>query len=108
MPPAKLGLTTMADLFGYDSEKQQSLFGDGDDRMPHPAQPSVEPDPERVRAKLHALLETARAADRMPWTERKARMWQTVFPQMANWLPDDEADQLCLEFAREVERLKAA
>ncbi len=35
-------------------------------------------------------------------------MWQTVFPQMANWLPDDEAGQLCFEFAREIERLKAA
>jgi hypothetical protein len=44
----------------------------------------------------------------MPWPERKARMWQTVFPQMANWLPDDEAGQLCFEFAREIERLKAA
>jgi hypothetical protein len=44
----------------------------------------------------------------MPWPERDARMWQIVFPNMANWLPDDEAEQLRLEFAREMERLKQA
>jgi hypothetical protein len=38
----------------------------------------------RLRAK-------ARSAEKMPWSERDARMWQTVFPNMANWLPDDEA-----------------
>jgi hypothetical protein len=42
----------------------------------------------------------------MPWPERDARMWQTVFPNMANWLPADEAEQLRLEFAQEMERLK--
>jgi hypothetical protein len=42
----------------------------------------------------------------MPWEPRKARMWQTVFPQMANWLPDDERDQLRFEFAQEMERLQ--
>jgi hypothetical protein len=28
-----------------------------------------------------------------------------VFPQMARWLPDEERDQLCFEFAQEVERI---
>ena len=99
----------MRDLFGNDGTGGQgSLFGDSEDRIPHPAPPSAQADPERVRAKLYALLETARNADRMPWTERKARMWQIVFPQMANWLPDDEANQLRFEFAQEIERLKLA
>ncbi len=44
----------------------------------------------------------------MPWPERDVRMWQTVFPQMANWLPEAEAEQLHLQFTREIERLKAA
>jgi hypothetical protein len=35
-------------------------------------------------------------------------MWETVFPQMANWLPEEEAEQLRFEFAREIDRLKAA
>ncbi|MER9330931.1 hypothetical protein [Mesorhizobium sp. M0488] len=44
----------------------------------------------------------------MPWFERDARMWQTVFPNMANWLPNDEADQLRFEFAQEMEPLRHA
>ncbi len=44
----------------------------------------------------------------MPWSERDARMWQTVFPNMANWLPHDEAEQLRAAFAREMERLHRA
>jgi hypothetical protein len=35
-------------------------------------------------------------------------MWQTVFPQMADWLPDEEAIQLRFAFMQEIERLKAA
>lgn len=95
------------DLFG-SRDPQQSLFGDGEDRMPNPQPVSHLPDPEEIRRRLHAVLAQARAAERMPWDERKARMWQTVFPQMANWLPEDERDQLRFEFAREIERLQRA
>ena len=35
-------------------------------------------------------------------------MWQIVFPNMAKWLPDDEAERLRFEFAQEMERLKQA
>ena len=86
---------------------QQSLFGDGEDRLQTPAQ-SYAPDPENVRRRLHALLDEARNAQTMPWPERDARMWQTVFPNMANWLPEDEANQLRFAFMQEIERLKAA
>ena len=87
----------MTDLFGNTTlGAQHSLFGDD------------LPDPERGRRRLHGLLETARNATSMPWDARKASMWQIVFPQMANWLPDDEADQLRFEFAQELERLKLA
>jgi hypothetical protein len=86
---------------------QGSLFGEGDDRLQASVRRYV-PDPEKVRQHLKALLEKARSAEKMPWSERDARMWQTVFPNMANWLPDDEAAQLRLEFAQEIERLKQA
>ena len=66
------------------------------------------PDPEKIRKRLTALLETARAAQKMPWSERDAHMWQTVFPNMANWLPEGEAEQLRLEFSAEIERLRLA
>lgn len=91
----------------FEPEGQLSLFGAGEDRMQVTTTRFV-PDPEAVRARLHNLLAMARGANVMPWPEHDARMWQTVFPQMANWLPDDEADQLRFEFVREMERLKAA
>ena len=97
------------DLFGGSPHDQQgSLFGDAEGRIPDPPRPSHLPDPEDIRRRLHELLAKARGAERMPWDERKARMWQIVFPQMANWLPDDEANQLRFEFAQEIERLKLA
>jgi len=58
--------------------------------------------------RLETLLEKVRSAEKMPWSERDARMWQTVFPNMTKWLPDDEANQLRFEFAQEIERLKRA
>lgn len=95
----------MADLPG---DNQLSMFGDGEDRMPHARQPDITPDPNRVRRRLHKVLETARAAPETPWPEKKQRVWSIVFPNMANWLPDDEADQLRFEFAQEIERLRNA
>ena len=96
------------DLFSPSGEPDQlSFFGAGEDRMRPPVRRFM-PDPEDVRARLLGLLAVAREARTMPWPERDARMWQTVFPQMANWLPDDEANQLRFEFAQEIERLKAA
>lgn len=65
-------------------------------------------DPDDVRRELHALLAKARAAQTMPWPEREAGMWQVVFPQMTNWLPPDEGDQLRFEFAQEMQRLTEA
>ena len=100
-------MSDMPDLFGQTSA-QASLFGDGDDRIPNPLAPTYLPNPADIRRRLHSVLATAREADRMPWDIRKARMWQTVFPQMANWLPNEEADQLRFEFAQEMERLKLA
>lgn len=88
-------------------DDQLSLFGVGEGRMEPPVRRFV-PDTELIRRRLHALLATARAAATMPWPERDARMWQTVFPQMAGWLPDEEANQLRFEFMQEIERLRAA
>lgn len=89
-------------------DPQISMFGDGTDRIPHASQPDIAPDPDRVRRRLGALLDKARNAQSMPWSARDAGMWEIVFPQMANWLPDDEANQLRFAFAQELERLKLA
>lgn len=95
-----------ADLFGR-GPAQGSLFGAGDDRLRTPQQNQL-PEPEKVRQRLRLLLDKARSAARMPWSERDARMWQMVFPNMANWLPAEEAEQLRFEFAQEMERLRRA
>lgn len=96
------------DLFGNPASPAQfSLFGEGADRLQAPVR-RYEPDPAKIRAELLAVLETARGAKAMPWTARDADYWQTVFPNMANWLPEEEAAQLRFEFAREIERLRAA
>lgn len=101
-------MTEQTDLFGHPAgPAQQSLFGEGPERLSAPSQ-AFKADPERVRRKLMRVLGQARAAERLPWSEHETRMWQTVFPNMANWLPEDEARQLRFEFAREMERLRAA
>jgi hypothetical protein len=65
-------------------------------------------DPEEVRQELIAILEIARSAHgAAPWDRRTQRYHQVVFPQMARWLPDDEAAQLCFQFAQELERIEA-
>lgn len=88
-------------------EAQGSLFGAGEDRM-QAQRPNATPDPAAIRKRLTDLLDKARAAKTMPWSERDARMWQTVYPNMANWLPDAEADRLRAAFAEEMARLKSA
>jgi hypothetical protein len=95
-----------SDLFER-SPAQGSLFGPGDNRLQAPRQRTM-PDPEVIRLRLKYLLEKARNAKKMPWSERDARMWQTVFPNMAKWLPEDEGNQLTFEFGREMERLGRA
>ncbi len=97
-----------SDLFGNPAgPAQQSFFGEGEGKLQEPVRRYL-PDPAKVRVKLLALLDTARAAKEMPWNERDAGYWQLVFPNMANWLPEEEAAQLRFEFAREMERLRAA
>ena len=65
-------------------------------------------DPDEVRRDLTRLLEQVRGAQVMPWEPRKVRLYRTIFPQMSQWLPDDEARQLCFEFETEIARLEAA
>jgi hypothetical protein len=76
----------------------------GDDYEP----PVFRPNPERVRARLHKILAEARAARRFPWDSRRISLYQTIFPQMTECLPEDEGAQLRLEFDTEIARLAQA
>jgi len=90
-------------LFGTERNDQQpDLFG------AQAAPPAYRPDPDKVRARLHKLLAEARAAQTLPWESTTVSLYQTIFPQMAGFLPDDEGAQLCFQFEAEIERLKAA
>jgi hypothetical protein len=86
-------------------DAQGSLFGEG--RMTAP-QRSSEPDFEAIRGRLNRLIETLRTASTMPFSERDARMWRTVVPNMTKWLPDAEAEAVRMAFATEMERLAAS
>jgi len=84
-----------------EPEMQTDLFG----ADPVPA---YRPDPEKVRSRLHKILAEARAARKLPWEPTTVSLYRTIFPQMTNWLPDEEAAQLRFEFDTELARLEAA
>ncbi len=89
---------------------QLDLFGENEPELRRlEVAPGVyRADPAEVRAELLAVLAKVRAAQSFPWDARRTRYWRTVFPQMTNWLPDDEAAQLRCEFETEIRRLEAA
>jgi hypothetical protein len=86
----------------FEAEAQAELFA------PEVAPPAYRPDPEDVCARLHKIPAEARAAERLPWDRDKLLVYRTIFPQMAGWLPEDEAARLRFEFDTEMARLKAA
>jgi hypothetical protein len=86
----------------FQDDEQTDLFGEDGPT------PEYRADPDTVRQELHKILAEARAAERMPWDRRRALVYRTIFPQMTNWLPDEEAAQLRFEFAEEMARLEAA
>jgi hypothetical protein len=88
-----------SDLF--EDDEQADLFGD------QPT-PEYRPDPDSVRARLHKILAEARGAQKLPWDPARVSLYRTIFPQMTNWLPEDEGAQLRFEFEAEMARLKAA
>jgi hypothetical protein len=61
-----------------------------------------------VRARLHRILDEARAARTMPWDWGRASLYRTIFPQLTLWLPEEEGAQLRFAFEAELERLEAA
>jgi hypothetical protein len=66
------------------------------------------PDPDKVRARLHKILAEMRDAQSPHWEWGRLSLYRTIFPQMAQFLPEEEGAQLRFEFEAELERLKAA
>jgi len=90
--------------------RQGDLFGqEGPDPSDENFEtPEYHADPEEVRQELHRILAEMKAADAMPWDHKRTALYQTIFPQMTNWLPPDEGAQLRFQFEEELARLKAA
>ena len=95
-----MSLNDQPDLFG--TETPADLFGED------AAVPEYRPDPDKVRARLYKILAEARAAQKLPWEQTRVSLYRTIFPQMTNWLPEDEGAQLRFAFEAEMARLKAA
>jgi hypothetical protein len=88
--------------------KQTDLFGAQADLFGPPPPRSYAPSLATVRTEVNKVLEKARAAREMPWTAKEVAFWKTVFPQMTNWLPEEEAAQMRSAFMEEIRRLEAA
>jgi hypothetical protein len=68
---------------------------------------SFEPNRDEVRDDLRTILDSARAVTAGAlWDRRTYQYNKVIFPQMSRWLPDDERNQLCFEFSRELERIE--
>jgi hypothetical protein len=85
----------------FQDDEQAELFEDS-------PTPEYRADPDTVRQELYRLLAEARAAQTMPWDARRVVLYRTIFPQMTNWLPEEEGAQLRFEFEAELVRLNAA
>jgi hypothetical protein len=70
--------------------------------------PTYRPDPDKVRARVRLILNEVRTAKSIPWEPPRLSLYRTIFPQMTNWLPEDEGAQLRFEFETELARLEAA
>jgi hypothetical protein len=92
------------------SSRQRDLFQDDEQTELFDEQPTPEyrPDPDSVRTELHKILAEARAAKKLPWEPTRVSLYRTIFPQMTNWLPEDEGAQLRFQFETELARLEAA
>jgi hypothetical protein len=88
------------DLFRDD--EQADLFGEDSPT------PEYRADPDTVRQELQRILAEARAAQTIPCDAKRALLYRTIFPQMTNWLPEEEGAQLRFKFETELARLEAA
>jgi hypothetical protein len=89
---------------------QLGLFGESQPELPDVGRTAagVRADPDEAPAELLRVLTKVPASQSFPWEARRTLYWRTVFPQMTNWLPHEEAAQLRFEFETEIRRLEAA
>ena len=95
-------MADQSNLFG-ETPPQGDLFGDGE-----PERRIWKPDPDKVRRRLERILAEARAADTLPWTPSQKRLFEKIFPDMTEYLPEEEAAQYRFAFEEELRRFEDA
>jgi hypothetical protein len=80
---------------------QDDLFGGNN------AVPEI-PTPDYVRDHMKRIIAQVQNAAAVPLDENTTRTYEIIVPQMANWLPQDEAEALVAEFRSELARFKLA
>lgn len=58
----------------------------------------VMPTAETVRPRLEAILEQVKGGQAVKWSDAERRRWGVVFPQMCEWLPEEERELKRAEF----------
>lgn len=58
------------------------------------------PTAETVRPRLVAVLRQLTDGSAVQWSEAERRRWIVVFPQMCEWLPEDERTTMRAQFER--------
>ena len=87
---------------------QARLFDNQPDMFGSEPAPVYRPDAEKVRRRLHNILLEMRAVQDQPLKPTRLSLYRSIFPQMALFLPEEEAAQLRFEFAQEMQRLAKA
>ena len=87
---------------------QAKFFDDQPDMFGSEPAPVYKPDPDKVRRRLYNILAELRTPDAGPPKPTRLSLYRSIFPQMALFLPEEEAAQLRFEFAQEMQRLAKA
>jgi hypothetical protein len=66
---------------------------------PTPRKPQM-PTADTVRPKLDAVLRQLRDGRASEWSKAEQSRWRVVFPQMCEWLPEEERELKRAEFRR--------
>ena len=60
-----------------------------------------------ILGRPNSFCASAIAAQAMPWEPTQFSLYRTIFPQMTNFLPDEEGAQLRFSFDEEIRRFLA-
>jgi hypothetical protein len=71
-------------------------------------QPQHQPNVDRVRRRLEAVLAEMRGERKMAWDFPVQLVYQKIFPDMTHFLPEDEGARYRADFEKEWLRLATA